>query len=109
MSLLDVGNALMEKFKLYDDIQVGRKFRAEFVKILEKEYPNMSTKIAQLKASVEHHKLNSEKLRRRLYAFARLSSECIDALEQEQNDNIQLIDHLRDKKRLIKQKYENKA
>ena len=50
MSLLDVGNALMEKFKLYDDIQVGRKFRAEFVKILEKEYPNMSTKIAQLKA-----------------------------------------------------------
>ena len=50
MSLLDVGNALMEKFNKFDNIQVGRKFRAEFVKILEKEYPNMSNEIAQLKA-----------------------------------------------------------
>ena len=33
--------------------------------------------------------------------------ECIDALEQEQNNNIQLIDHLRDKKRLLKNKYKN--
>ena len=50
MSLLDVGNALMEKFNKFDNIQVGRKFRAEFVKILEKEYPNISNEIAQLKA-----------------------------------------------------------
>ena len=76
------------------------------------EAAKQSIEIAKLEASIDHHKLDFKKLTWQLSTQKanydtdmQYSQECIDALEQEQNDNIQLIDHLRDKKRLLKKKY----
>jgi hypothetical protein len=63
-----------------------------------------------LQANIERHKLIIKDLREALSdirILMRDSDEYIHALINQDEDNIQLIDHLRTKKRLLKRKYIN--
>jgi predicted nuclease with TOPRIM domain len=63
-----------------------------------------------LQAGIERYKLKTKELRKSISDIKmkmRNSDEYIDALEVQNEDNIELIDHLRDKKRLLKNRYKN--